>query len=46
MVNQYKVSSDLLLAGASLATLPVIGLFLLLRRQFMEGTAVTGTGVQ
>jgi ABC-type glycerol-3-phosphate transport system permease component len=46
MVNQYKVSYDLLLAGASLATLPVIGLFFILRRQFMEGTAVTGTGAQ
>jgi ABC-type glycerol-3-phosphate transport system permease component len=46
MVNQYKVSYDLLLAGTSLATLPIIGLFLLFRRHFMEGTAVTGTGVQ
>ena len=46
MVNQYKVSYDLLLAGTSLATLPIIGLFLLFRRSFMEGTAVTGTGVQ
>jgi len=45
MVNQYKVSYDLLLAGSSLATLPVIGLFFLLRRQFMAGTAVTGTGM-
>jgi multiple sugar transport system permease protein len=46
MVNQYKVSYDLLLAGTSLATLPIIALFLLFRRHFMEGTAVTGTGVQ
>jgi ABC-type glycerol-3-phosphate transport system permease component len=46
MVNQYKVSYDLLLAGASLATLPVIGLFLVLRRQFMQGTAAIGTGAQ
>jgi ABC-type glycerol-3-phosphate transport system permease component len=46
MVNQYKVSYDLLLAGTSLATLPVIGLFLVFRRQFMAGTAVTGTGIQ
>jgi ABC-type glycerol-3-phosphate transport system permease component len=46
MVNQYRVSYDLLLAGSALATLPVIGLFFLFRRQFMAGTAVTGTGVQ
>jgi ABC-type glycerol-3-phosphate transport system permease component len=46
MISQYKVSYDLLLAGSSLATLPVIGLFLLFRRQFMTGTAVTGTGTQ
>jgi ABC-type glycerol-3-phosphate transport system permease component len=46
MVNQYKVSYDLLLAGSALATLPVIGLFFLFRRQFMAGTSVTGTGVQ
>jgi ABC-type glycerol-3-phosphate transport system permease component len=46
MVNQYKVSYDLLLAGASLATLPIIALFLLLRRHFMEGSAALGTGAQ
>jgi len=46
MVNQYKVSYDLLLAGTSLATLPIIALFLVLRRQFMAGTSVTGTGIQ
>jgi multiple sugar transport system permease protein len=46
MVTQYKVSYDLLLAGSSLATLPIILLFLLFRRQFMAGTAVTGTGSQ
>jgi ABC-type glycerol-3-phosphate transport system permease component len=45
MVNQYRVSYDLLLAGTALATLPVIGLFLLLRRHFMAGTASMGTGV-
>jgi ABC-type glycerol-3-phosphate transport system permease component len=46
MISQYKVSFDLLLAGSTLATLPVIGLFILFRRQFMAGTAVTGTGIQ
>jgi ABC-type glycerol-3-phosphate transport system permease component len=45
MVNQYRVAYDLLLAGSALATLPIIGLFFLFRRYFMEGTAVTGTGV-
>ena len=44
MVNQYKAQYDLLLAGSALATLPIIVLFLLLRRQFMEGTAAIGTG--
>jgi ABC-type glycerol-3-phosphate transport system permease component len=39
-------SYDLLLAGTSLATLPIILLFVVLRRQFMAGTAVTGTGIQ
>jgi hypothetical protein len=29
-----------------LATLPVIGLFFLFRKQFMAGTSVTGTGIQ
>ena len=46
MISQYKVSYDLLLAGSTLATLPVIGLFLVFRKQFMTGTAVTGTGTQ
>jgi ABC-type glycerol-3-phosphate transport system permease component len=46
MISQYKVSYDLLLAGTTLATLPIIGLFLLFRKTFMAGTAVTGTGVQ
>jgi ABC-type glycerol-3-phosphate transport system permease component len=46
MINQYRVSYDLLLAGSALATLPVIGLFFLFRRQFMAGTSVTGTGIQ
>ena len=46
MVNQYKVSYDLLLAGSALATLPIIGLFFVFRRQFMAGTSVTGTGIQ
>jgi ABC-type glycerol-3-phosphate transport system permease component len=46
MVNQYKVSYDLLLAGSTLATLPIIALFLLLRRHFMEGAAALGTGAQ
>lgn len=46
MVNQYRIQYDLLLAGSALATLPIIALFFLLRRQFMEGASFTGTGVQ
>jgi ABC-type glycerol-3-phosphate transport system permease component len=46
MVGQYRIQYDLLLAGSALATLPIIGLFFLLRRQFMEGASFTGTGVQ
>lgn len=46
MVNQYRVSYDLLLAGSALATLPVIALFFVFRKQFMAGTSVTGTGIQ
>ncbi len=46
MVNQYRIQYDLLLAGSALATVPVIVLFFLLRRQFMEGASFTGSGVQ
>jgi ABC-type glycerol-3-phosphate transport system permease component len=46
MVGQYRIQYDLLLAGSALATLPIIGLFFILRRQFMEGASFTGTGVQ
>jgi ABC-type glycerol-3-phosphate transport system permease component len=46
MVNSYKVQYDLVLAGSVLATVPIIILFFLLRRQFMEGASFTGTGVQ
>jgi ABC-type glycerol-3-phosphate transport system permease component len=46
MVNSYKVQYDLVLAGSVLATVPIIILFFMLRRQFMEGASFTGTGVQ
>ena len=46
MINTYQVQYDLLLAGSALATVPIIGLFFILRRQFMEGASFTGTGVQ
>ena len=46
LVNQYRVQYDLVMAGASLATLPFIILFFFLRRQFMEGIAATGTGLK
>lgn len=46
LVNSYKLQYDILLAGSVLATVPIIILFFLLRRQFMEGASFTGTGVQ
>lgn len=46
MVNNYRLQYDLVLAGSVLATLPIIVLFFILRRQFMEGASFTGTGVQ
>jgi ABC-type glycerol-3-phosphate transport system permease component len=46
MVNNYRLQYDLVLAGSALATVPIIVLFFLLRRQFMEGASFTGTGIQ
>lgn len=46
LVNQYESSYDLVMAGSTLATLPIIILFLFLRRQIMEGLAATGTGMK
>jgi ABC-type glycerol-3-phosphate transport system permease component len=46
MVNNYRLQYDLVLAGSVLATVPIIVLFFVLRRQFMEGASFTGTGVQ
>lgn len=46
LVNQYRQSYDLVMAGSTLATLPIIILFLFLRRQVMEGLASTGTGMK
>ena len=46
MINSYQTQYDLLLAGSVLATVPIIVLFFILRRQFMEGASFTGTGVQ
>jgi ABC-type glycerol-3-phosphate transport system permease component len=46
LVNPYRPDYGLVMAGSALATLPVIALFLLLRKQFMAGTSITGTGVQ
>jgi ABC-type glycerol-3-phosphate transport system permease component len=46
MVNSYRTQYDLVLAGSTLATVPIIILFFFLRRQFMEGSSFTGTGVQ
>ena len=46
LVNQYRQSYDLVMAGSTLATIPIIILFLFLRRQVMEGLATTGTGMK
>ncbi len=46
MVNNYRLQYDLVLAGSVLATIPIIVLFFILRKQFMEGASFTGTGVQ
>jgi ABC-type glycerol-3-phosphate transport system permease component len=42
----YRPVYDLAMAASTLATIPIIILFFLLRRQFMEGITVTGTGVE
>jgi len=47
LVNtSYRPSFDLALPAATLATVPIIILFFLLRRQFMEGITAYGTGVE
>jgi ABC-type glycerol-3-phosphate transport system permease component len=46
LVSQYRPSFDLVMAGSTLATLPIIFLFFFLRKQFMEGITATGTGVE
>jgi len=46
LVNQYRVQYDLVMAGSTLATLPFIVLFFFLRRQFTEGFAAYGTGIE
>jgi ABC-type glycerol-3-phosphate transport system permease component len=46
LVSQYRIQYDLVMAGSALATLPIIGLFFLLRRQFMEGISFAGTGMK
>jgi multiple sugar transport system permease protein len=40
--GQYVTDFPLLMAGATLATLPVIVVFVILQRQFIEGIATTG----
>jgi ABC-type glycerol-3-phosphate transport system permease component len=46
MVSQYHPQYDLVMAASTLATLPFILLFFFLRRQFTEGFAAYGTGVE
>lgn len=46
LVNQYRQEWDLVMAGSALATLPIVLLFLFLRKQVMQGLAATGSGVK
>ena len=46
LVDAYRQQFDLVMAGSTLATIPLLVLFLLLRRQVMEGIAATGTGMK
>ena len=46
LVDQYRQQYDLVMAGSTLATIPIIVLFFFLRRQIMEGLATTGTGIK
>lgn len=42
----YRPVYDLAMAASALATVPIIILFFFLRKQFMEGITVSGTGVE
>jgi ABC-type glycerol-3-phosphate transport system permease component len=46
LVNQYRQEYDLVMAGSVLATVPIVILFLFLRKQVMQGLAATGTGLK
>ncbi len=46
LVNQYRQSYELVMAGSTLATIPILILFLFLRRQVMAGMAASGTGMK
>ena len=46
LVSTYRAQYDLVMAASVLTTLPIVILFFLLRRQFMEGIAATGTGMK
>jgi multiple sugar transport system permease protein len=41
--GQYTTNFPVLMAGAVLATWPMLLMFILLQRQFVEGIALTGT---
>jgi ABC-type glycerol-3-phosphate transport system permease component len=43
---EYHADWAGLMAASTLATLPIVILFFMLRRQFMEGITATGTGVE
>lgn len=46
LVNGYRTQYDLVMAASTLATIPILLLFVLLRKEFMTGMAATGTGIK
>lgn len=43
LIGQYSVNTTTLMAGSVLATLPVIVMFIVLQRQFIQGIAFSGS---
>ncbi|MBO0730949.1 MAG: carbohydrate ABC transporter permease, partial [Acidimicrobiaceae bacterium] len=41
--GQYSTNYPVLMAGSTLAVIPMILLFVILQRQFVQGIALTGT---
>jgi multiple sugar transport system permease protein len=43
MQGQYTTRYPILMAGSTLAMIPMLVLYLIFQRQFIEGIALTGT---